>query len=237
MRKHTIPAIVCAFLGLYPLLAKAQCQDGYYLLTEGAQFEMSNYDHKERYQGKALNKVLKREKQGNEEKVVFQSNLFDKANKSIGEGEFDIVCEGSSIRMNVKNLLPREMLSQYENMDVEIESDDLFIPHSLQIGQDLPPASSRIKVTMGPGVVSTITVDIKGRKVERQEEVTTVAGTFSTYKVAEQMEVSTDMMGMKHTFTTKSETWYAKGIGAVKTITYDKKGAVSSTSLLTGLKK
>ena len=76
-------------------------------------------------------------------------------------------------------------------------------------------------------VKSTITEN----EVVDREEITTPAGTFKCYVVKQTS--SARMMGIKSETTIK--TWYARGIGQVKSETYSK-GELMNTSILTSMK-
>ncbi len=71
------------------------------------------------------------------------------------------------------------------------------------------------------------------RIVETKETLTTKAGSFDCYKVSQNTAVTMDMMGMKRTTETSSASWFAKGVGMVRTENYDKKGNLMGYSLLT----
>ena len=79
----------------------------------------------------------------------------------------------------------------------------------------------------------TMTIEIVNRVVESIEEVTTPAGTFECFKL--NYDVKSKIGFIKQNY--KNSVWYAKGIGAVKTETYDKKGKLDGTTLLTKFKK
>ena len=61
-----------------------------------------------------------------------------------------------------------------------------------------------------------------------EENITVEAGTFRCYKVSQ--KTNSSVMGIKTEGITL--TWYAKGVGAVKTETYDKKDKLLSTQEL-----
>lgn len=110
--------------------------------------------------------------------------------------------------------------------DVEVTTSNpelLNIPVELSVGQQLPLGDLEMKA--GPlKVTSTITEN----EVIESEELTTPAGTFECFVVK---QTSTGrVMGI--TTETITKTWYARGIGTVKTETYTN-GNLASSSLLT----
>jgi hypothetical protein len=79
-------------------------------------------------------------------------------------------------------------------------------------------------------------VKIFNRKVEAKEDITTPAGNFTCYKISYDMESSTKVMGMNNKVNLKGVDYVSEGTGVVKTESYNKKGSLSSYSLLTGYK-
>ena len=78
-----------------------------------------------------------------------------------------------------------------------------------------------------------MSADVTNRKVESIEDVTVTGGSFKCYKFTSDVNVSA--MGFKTK--TKSAEWYAKGIGVVKSESYDKNGSVQSHMELVEVKK
>jgi len=98
------------------------------------------------------------------------------------------------------------------------------IPNNMKPGQNIDDASASVRI----GFINCTTNMTEG-KCEAEEEVTTAAGTFNALKVSQKINART--MGIRTNGT--MNTWYVKGVGAVKTETVDAKGKViSSTELI-----
>ena len=78
----------------------------------------------------------------------------------------------------------------------------------------------------------TMKFDIKNRKVEKKDSITTPAGTFECYKITYNMDMKTMFKR-----SIKVTQWLASGIGLVKTETYNQKGELEGYSELTKLEK
>ena len=107
--------------------------------------------------------------------------------------------------------------------DVQVSGKSIKIPSNLSVGQTLEDASAKVRI----GFMNCSTVTTEG-KCLAIENVTVEAGTFRCYKVTQKTNAT--MMGMKTESTTL--TWYAKGVGSVKTEIYDKNGKLQSTQEL-----
>ena len=106
---------------------------------------------------------------------------------------------------------------------VQASGTAVKIPSNLAVGQSIDDAKVGVKI----GFMNCLVVMTEG-KCLAIEDVKVEAGTFKCYKVSQ--KTNSTVMGFKSEGTTI--TWYAKGVGAVKTETYDKKGKLLSSQEL-----
>ncbi len=226
---------IVIFSFLCASLASAQCNNSYYNLEKGREFELTNYDKKGKAVGKSSNKIIDVEASGSEYRAIISSTLYDKKDKVIHEGEYEIICEGDKVKLDINQFFPTETMQAYENMNVEFEGDALVIPASLEVGEELPGGKSTMSVKAEGSDVNLTSADmeIMNRKVVAKEEVTTPAGTFSCYKVTYDTNMEMKVMGIKKKMENTTATWFAEGVGMVKSESYDKKGQLESYTLLT----
>jgi hypothetical protein len=102
------------------------------------------------------------------------------------------------------------------------------LPNDLSVGLNLEDANVTITVTMA-GINMKTMVLMTHRKVEKQETITTPAGTYNCYVIYSENE--SQIMGMKKTF--PSRLWLSEGVGMVKQETYQKDGDLISSTHLT----
>lgn len=136
--------------------------------------------------------------------------------------------------------------SEFEKMsagdmkvDVNIEAQQLQMPLSLSVGQTLADedvTKTTIKMTGVMNMTFYTTTSYKNRKVEAIEDVNTPAGTFNCFKISYDLEVNMDMGMMKQGSAQKMIEWLSPEIGMVKTEQYDKKGKLSSSTVLSEVK-
>lgn len=216
----------------------AQCNSNYYRFEEGAEFEMTSYNGKDKEQGKSISKITDITENGSAYHAMVNAQIYDKKDKLVHEGEYEVICEDNKIRVNMERFVPSEMLEAYQDMEVEFEGDYLEMPSSLSVGESLPDGSMSMKVKMGGADMnlSDIKINVINRKVEGKESITTPAGTFDCYKITYDTESQMKVMGMGKTRLFKNEEWLAEDIGVVKTASYDDKGKLQHYSLLTAYK-
>lgn len=111
-------------------------------------------------------------------------------------------------------------------MAVDITSDVPFIPSNLSVGQELSTGTMIINMN---GIETT--QEISSHKVVGQEEINTPAGTFDCFVVEQEYVAKVAFMKVKGS----QKIWYARGVGNVKTETYDKKGKISSRQILVSI--
>ncbi|MDR1859616.1 MAG: hypothetical protein LBR06_01675 [Bacteroidales bacterium] len=153
--------------------------------------------------------------------VDYQSELLDaKGNPTNKDNpvilHYRVVVANGEMFLDMKG-----MFGAIDGLDgVSASGTAMKIPNSLQVGQTLPDANASVRI----GFIKMSVAMTEG-KVLSQEDVTTAAGTFKCYKVSQ----ATKAMGINGT----TLTYYAKGVGAVKTDTLDKNGKLlSSTELI-----
>ena len=106
---------------------------------------------------------------------------------------------------------------------IEATGSPLKIPNNLSAGQTVPDASVRMRI----GFVNCTAIITEGICLA-VEDVTVEAGIFRAYKISQKNNITA--MGIKSEGTTL--TWYVKGVGAVKTESYDKNNKLISVQEL-----
>jgi hypothetical protein len=231
--KKTILLIVVAAFGLGPIIAQNNCSR-YYPLDEGSSFQYTLYNKKGKEDGTTEYSVSNVKDEGGETTATFKMSFTDSKGKNNFSSEYDIVCTGEGIKIDHMSILPTQMISQYEDMDLEmdISGTDIELPNDLSVGQQLADANVSCKMSMS-GIKMNISVDQIDRKVEKQETITTPAGTFDCYVLSETTKSKT----MGANIEIYSKTWLAEGIGMIKNEVYKKNGDLQSRSELTGYNK
>ncbi|WPP48228.1 TapB family protein [Catalinimonas niigatensis] len=236
--KNLLPFLLLSLLSFTEVMA--QCSNTFYRLKEGAEFEMTTYDKKDRPQGRTTYVISDVRENSGVFEATFESKIYDKKDKLVTEGEFAIICEGDKVKIDMQRMLnSMEQLSAYENMEVEAQGDFLEIPSKLEVGQTLSDAHTTMTVKMGESsaTMSKIDIDINNRKVESKEDITTPAGTFACYKISYNTDMNMKVMGFGNKSSYGNAEWVAENIGTIRTESYDKKGNLNSYTLLTAYRE
>jgi hypothetical protein len=132
--------------------------------------------------------------------------------------------------MDMRRFVPQEQLEMFKSYEVKLEGENLELPSRLAEGQSLK--SGWITLTaVGSPLPLILNVNITDRKVEGKETITTPAGTFTCWKISSKSSLQVKM-GINMNLNFSIVEWMAEKVGLVKSEMYDKKGALSSYSLL-----
>ncbi|WP_282050712.1 hypothetical protein [Maribacter aquivivus] len=218
-------------IGIATVIAQDNCST-FYPMNEGVSMEYTNYNKKGKIEGVSNYKVIEANHSGDTTTATMSINLKDNKGKDIYNTSYNLTCSGNAVTLDYESLLPTEMMEQYGDMDIEISGNDIEIPNSLSVGQNLKDANVAMKISMS-GINMNMTVDMTNRKVEKKESVTTTAGTYDCFVLYS--ENRSKMMMANQVY--PSRVWLAESIGMVKQETYKKNGDVMSSTLLTAHSK
>ncbi len=217
---------------------RAQECTPYFPAEEGKELVYQFYDAKDKPTLKAHYRVVDVKDTPDGLKITIENwyeSTAEKEKKKKKEEEmlpdtlfFDYYCKGGRFYIDMTSALSK-ILGMYQEADLDIQSNDLVLPSDLKVGQTLPDAGVTVVVRGDGGIkLVTITSNALHRRVAEKEKVTTPAGTFDCYKITYDVE---GKVGFVKTHA-KGATWYAKGVGTVRSESYDKKGKLQSYQVL-----
>lgn len=205
---------------------------------QGTVITTTSYNEKDKELGSHKTTCTSVSTSGESTTAIMKAQSFDKNGKEQAATDFTMTCEKGVILMDMKMSVPQQSASQYKNMEMKIEGDNLEFPTVLSVGQKLKDGKATMTFS-SPGMPMTFVTEIntKDRNVQAKENITTPAGTYECYKISSDIESTSNMMGKSFTMTMKSVQWYNAEVGAVRSENYDKNGEMSGYSLITEIKK
>ena len=237
MRKLTVPFLVALIAALLtPEISTAQeCR--FFIPSEvGTTLEYTFYNKKGREESYQSQKVVdKRMENGATVVAVEATSTTGKKAEDKFTTNFEVKCDGGKFYVNMKDFTSSVNYQQYEgspDMDVVVNSDDMYYPSDMTVGQTLPDGKVEVAVMANGMKMFGSTVTIKDRKVEATETIETPAGSFECLKVT-----STVITKAVMTMESKTIQWLAEDVGVVKTENLNKKGKLVGSQLLTGISK
>jgi len=200
------------------------------VLKEGSGFEMVTSNGNGKQTGRVVYKIKKVSKEGADTIIDIDFESFDGKGKSQMVNSMQMRCSGNELRVDASSMMMQDQNKQYEAFDMKFTSKDIVFPAKLSVGQTLPDASMHGEGSSGPMSMTT-DMAITNRKVESKETITVPAGTFDTYKVSSDMNVTSKTV-MKIGFDFNTVSYRSdKVLWDVKTETYRKGKLISTTEL------
>ncbi len=223
--------IPITFLLLTSKLAAQDCS-AFFPFEKGASMEYTFYDAKGKVTSTSNQKIVIVDDAGAEGLTAqVEAVMSDKNGKEQSKGNYKVTCKDNTIFMDITAMMP-QMSQSLSSLEVQMNGDQVQLPSKMSAGQALPDAHLEIKAGSGGVNLMKITIDITERKVEGKESVTTPTGTYEAFKIS---YLTTTKTLLSKSFKTIS--WYAPKVGMVKQETYDKKGNLENSMVLTKFSK
>lgn len=200
----------------------AEAQKPFYLQKEGVKLGYTITNKKGKVDGYSETKVVSVKSSGAQTAVTVQTMVKNNKGTDLLQKPFDVsvVINNGTVIMSPKALVGKIV----EGMN--IIGEDLELPANLTKGATLNDYS----ITMGIVGINT-TTNVTGVKVVAEETIN-VSG-HSIPCVVVESTASVKVFGINRSSLQK--VWYGRGIGIVKSETYDNKGKLESTQTLTSI--
>jgi len=212
-------------------VAKSQDCTSYFPQEKGKKLTYQMYDKKGKPSGKMYYEVLDNQRTKDGLKITTRQWVESAEGEVVDTILLNYYCKQGEFYIDMKTSLAN-MLGKYQGMDIKVSSKDLAMPPHLKVGDQLPDGEVTAQVLNNGVKLVTITSTVKNRKVVAKENITTPAGTFKCIKITFDND---GKVGFIKTHA-QGATWYAEGIGTIRSENYNKKGKLESSSELIELK-
>lgn len=229
------------FLGLlvtcFPDLVKSQSCGMFYPMVNGTEIEITSYDTLNQPGGKSISKISDVTPTADGKIATVSMTNKNKDGVVTGTSSWSVKCNGNSVFVDMRSFVPIKSQSQLKDMTFKAEAGQLEIPQTLSVGMKLNDASVTVTSYKNGALFSTMKIVIFNRVVESQVNITTPAGTFSCYKIMQEMKTEISFNQQVIPVDVKSAEFYADGTGLVKNEMYSKTGRLIRYGLLTKITK
>ena len=231
--------IIISFLFLTAMVIQVRSQSCgmFYPLVSGTEIEITSYDTLNQPGGKSINKITDVATTTDGKTATVQSTNKNKQDAVISTSSWSVKCNGNSVFVDMQSYIPQQTKNQWKDMTIKAEAGQLEIPQNLSVGMAMKDASITITLYKNDVLFSTMKVTIFNRVVASQESITTPAGTFSCYKITQEMKTEMTFNGNVIPISMKSAEYYAAGVGLVKNELINEKGRIYRYGLLTKITK
>ena len=155
------------------------------------------------------------------------SKVFTKKSKNTNAvTSYALKCKNGNFFIDMNSYIPQQQQGGNKNSSLTIEAsgDFLLFPSELTEGQSLENGEITLNIGNGELNILSSTTKIFNRKVLEGTKLTTKAGSFDGYKMSFDYEFKLGFIKLKGS----GIEWYVKGIGIVKSESYNKKGKLLS---------
>jgi len=208
-------------------------QETFFPTKEGTVLIYKSFDKKNKVSGIMQYTITKVNVSGSNIDITYLCESIDNKEKLVFKEEITVHQKGDVLYVDMGNFLNKAAFQQEGKIpaEVEVKGNNMELPLNPSPGQILPDASVEMALKMG-FVNMKMTANVTNRKVEAVEDITVSGGSFKCYKFSG--DVNSVAMGIK--VQAKTIEWFAKGIGTVKTESYDKKGDLTGRTELVEVK-
>jgi hypothetical protein len=224
----TYRIFLTAILLVFSIGFSSQAQDcSYYPVKKGAVLGYKTIDDKGKVTSTSRTTILDIFHEEGAAVYKVKSEFWDNKNKEQPLREYSMKCKDGVFSIDMQSMLDPKSLEGFKDMEVTFTGTDIVFPNDLVVNQTLPDANVTIGAASGGFSLMKMTINITNRKVEGVESVTVPAGTFACFKITYDIETK---MGIK--IASKAVLWMNKGVGSVKSETYDQKGKLQASTVL-----
>lgn len=210
-----------------------KAQEIFFPTKEGTVLVYKSFDKKDKETNTVKYTITHLKINGSDMDITYLVESLDPKEKLVFKEEITIQQKGDKLYFDMSNFINKAAFQQNGEIPAEIQvtGNNLEVPSNPKPGDVLPDANVEMAMKLG-FVNMKMSANVTNRKVEAIEDITVKAGTFKGYKFTS--EVNSVVMGIK--VNSKNIDWYAKGVGIVKTESYDKNGKLQSYMELIELK-
>lgn len=202
-----------------------KAQEIFFPTKEGTVLLYKMFDKKDKETNKVRYTIRNVKINGSDMDITYLAESMDPKDKLLFKEEITIHKKGDKLYFDMSNFVNKAAFQQNGEIPAEINvtGNNMEVPSNPNPGDILPDAN--VEMAMKIGFINMkMSAQVTNRKVEAIEDITVKAGTFKGYKFSS--EVNSTAMGIK--MKSNNIDWYAKGIGLVKTESYDKNGKLQS---------
>ena len=198
-------------------------QDMFFPSREGLSLLYANIDAKGKINNYTRLTIKKVEGSGSNFSISYVGQVLDKNNNPANDIEipYTVTVVNGVVEWDMKSFA-----APGTEAFIEIEGDKIRIPSSLAPGDKLDDV--RFTMTLNMGIRIRTEISLTEQQCLAIEDVTVPAGTFRCHKLTQTSSATV----MRRTSITKTVSWYAAGIGTVKSETYDDKNKLQSSTVL-----
>ena len=186
----------------------------------------AHYDRRDRLESKHQWEVKELKRDGDRIEAEVALTIREADGEVLMTNSFTAYCEEDTYYIGLEGLHMNEFSEAFgENMQMEITGTDLTIPGNISVGDQLPDAKMKARITSP--IPMTINMEITERTVDEKTEVSTPAGSFDAYKISQKNMVRAVIRSRS-----QSVEYYSPKYGMIRSETMNRRGRLQGYSQL-----
>ncbi len=214
------------------MVVDASAQNSFFPTKAGTVQVYANKNAKGKADSYSRQTVQDVEGSGSNMSISYVLELLDK-NQKPSDPPVEVPCKvtikDDVVFMDMNQVFAGQMKDQ--QMKMEVTGVPMELPNNMQPGQSLKDADMTMTIDMTIMKMKTVMKMTDG-KCLAIEDVTVPAGTFKCHKITQTVTTTV----MKRDVTARTVSWYAPGVGTVKTETYNDKDKLQGSTELVEMK-
>jgi len=230
--------LLLCFCVVHFITQAQQCENSIYNFKEGATWQLSHFDTKDKPQGYTTFTLSNISAVDSGFKAQLHKTSFNDKNKEFGVADFNLQCTNGDFTIDMQSVISEKQFESYRKSDFKIlKQDALLFPKVMEIRAKLPNGQLNGELDTDDGTkAGKVFYETTERSVLKKESITVPAGTFECYKISTKVHSVTTIAGVKLNYDYVLIEWYAYGAGVVRSETY-KKDKLEIYSVLTKFSK
>ena len=211
------------------IAAGTYAQNTFFPAKAGMELIYANKDARGRVDSHSRQAIKSVEGSGSNMTISYVFESLDRNQKSLTDPPLEIPCtvivKDDVVILDMNRFFADQQKDQ--QLKIEITGVPMELPNNMQPGQSLKDAEITMTIDMVITSIRTVMKMTNG-KCLAIESVTVPAGTFTCHKITQTVTTTV----MRREVVTRTDSWYAPGIGTVKTETYDNRDRLQSSTEL-----
>jgi len=208
------------------------CDEAFFPAKKGMVLLSANLGANGRTEGYSRMTVKDVRGSGDNITVVYTMQILDKNRRIARNGserEYTLNITNGVAMYRLDDIMDPFFLTR--GFEYTMTAGSMPIPSNLAQGTRLQ--NTWLKINVNVPIIGTVTADTSITNIvcAGTETITVRAGTFEAYKITQRSSTTTTGWPMPQ-ITNTGATWYVRGIGVVKSVSYDDKGKIESSTEL-----
>ena len=228
------------------VMVSGDCND-FIWFKQGAEMHFETTDFAGKKKSVESSKMVVNKVFSEKGKRIAEVNMTSSTSEDF-DMDMRFICSGNNLYMDISSAMKQALAKSGQantqsseavnNIEMGFGDGFMDIPKNMYPGQKLKDVHFTLK-TNTTNMNMVINSNLVDRSVGPKEKVVTPAGTFDCMPITGTRKSSMKVMGINNKMggATKEIVWMAPGIGLVKSETYDAKGKLGSSQVLTKLVK